>query len=99
MERDDTLDRLLHERRLDRYALFWETREGREMPNGEEEESGYVQATDGRVFFWWTGWDIEQHAPFLKYWDEATPEPSWADSDEYLRARERLDLGQTSRAS
>ncbi len=44
MDRDDTLDRLLRERGLDRYALFWTTVEGREMPNGEEEESGYVLA-------------------------------------------------------
>lgn len=93
MAHDDILDRLLRARGLDRYVTFWETPEGREMPNGEEEESGYVLASDGRVFFWWTGWDPAQNRPTLKSWEEANPDSSWAESDEYVRARERLGVG------
>jgi hypothetical protein len=99
MAGDDTLDRLLRARGLDRYAHFWTTGEGREMPNGEEEESRYVLAPDWRVYFWWTGWDSEQQAPILKYWDEATPDPSWADSAEYVRPRECIGLGEASGVS
>ncbi len=92
----NALHQLLAARGLVRYELFGVVGEGREMPNGLEEESGYALLPDGRVFFFWTGWDAERRAPILKYWDEATPGPDWTDDQEYVRARERLGVGAAS---
>ena len=89
----DVLHQLIADRGLVRYELFGVVGEGREMPNGLEEESGYALAPDGRVHFFWTDWDAERRAPRFKYWDEATPGPDWMDDGEYVRARERLGVG------
>ncbi len=62
------------------------------MPNGEEEVSGYVMDQDGRVFFFWTGWDQDTQTEILKTWCEEQPESWWAENSDYRRAREWLGL-------
>jgi len=86
----DELHRLVRGRGLSRYAVFGVVGEGREMPNGLEEASGYVLEPDGRVHFFWTGWDANRGEATMHTWEEATPDEAWDDDDEYLAARRRL---------
>ena len=88
----DALDRLVRGRGLERHALFGVVGEGREMPSGLEEVSGYALASDGRVYFFWTGWDAERMAETLRIWEQATPDASWADDSEYVAAQKKLGL-------
>jgi hypothetical protein len=46
---------LLHEKQIDRYGLFTMTTEGRRFPDGSESASGFVVASSGDVFSFWTG--------------------------------------------
>src|SRR5687768_9414594 len=57
---EQALRRLIRERGLERYGLFFGTGEGSFLPDGTEAGSGYVVDERGRVFFWWTGWDAER---------------------------------------
>jgi hypothetical protein len=88
----DSLERVFAARGLERFVLFGVTGEGREMPNGIEEASGYALTPDGRVHFFWTGWDAERGQEIIRTWEEATPDEAWDDDDEYLAARQRLGL-------
>jgi len=79
------------------YALFFVAGEGAALPislpgDDVEERSGYVIDRDGRVFYFWLGWDAGARAVALTTWEEAAPEPSWATVPEYQRARHKLDL-------
>jgi hypothetical protein len=79
------------------YTLFFTSGEGLALPDrtpgGDvEERSGYLLDREGRVFFYWLGWDERAQAPGLIIWEEQQPEASWSDWPEYQRARERLGL-------
>ncbi len=72
-------------------CLAWLAKAAR-CPTARKKESGSVIASDGRVYFWWTGWDAEQGQPTFKYWDEVKPDSSWDDDAEYVRACELLEM-------
>ncbi|HEY7064204.1 MAG TPA: hypothetical protein VII06_22175 [Chloroflexota bacterium] len=79
------------------YAYFFGTGEGTFLPISEpgdevEESSGYVLDRQGTVYFFWFGWDEATGTPALLEWEQQEPDPTWAEDDEYRRARERLGL-------
>jgi hypothetical protein len=79
------------------YAYFFMGGEGIPLPISEpgdevEELSGYVLDRAGNVYSFWFGWDPTTNAPVLTEWERQEPDPSWAEDDEYRRARERLGL-------
>lgn len=84
--------RLIESTGLKRYAFYLGTSEGREMPNGDIECSGYVINEDGRVYFFWTAWDDERKSEKLDIWRETRPEPLWLEDPEYRVACESLGL-------
>lgn len=96
----DLLHQLIREKdglATDGYTLFFVTGEGRNLPisrpgDDVEEMSGYVLDQQGRVFFFWFGWDPAREAPALIRWRRAEPQPHWEQSAEYRRARERMQL-------
>jgi hypothetical protein len=88
----ETLRRLLAERGVERYALFFTVGEGRFLPNGEEEISGSVLTPDGRSFGFWTAWDVARGRPCFRRWYEERPEPHWEHADEYRQARAAVGL-------
>ncbi len=82
-----SLDALIRAKGLKRWAYFFTTGEGTFFPDGSEECSGNVVDEQGRVFFFWTAWDAERGIPKLRIWEREDPEPRWAESAEYHRAR------------
>ncbi len=86
------LEHLAKELELGRHAFFFVTGEGDFMPNGVEEASGHLIDEHGRVFAFWLGWDDRQRRPAFTEWEEVEPEPAWAESTEYRRARECVGL-------
>ena len=88
-----TLERLLAERGVGRYATFSEVGEGTFFPDGTEDASGFVVDQHGRVFFYWTGWDAERDAVVFSTWKQVAPEPGWERDPEYQRARAAVRLG------
>lgn len=91
--RESVLHRLIRERGLERFELFFVTGEGRGLPGGLEETSGCVVDAEGRVFSFWMGWDPEQHRLALTEWEAEDPDPRWDRIAEYRRARQALGLG------
>jgi hypothetical protein len=87
-----TLRKLLDEMGLSRYGVFFSTGEGNEMPDGEEEATGYVIASTGRVYFYAIGWDRDSQAPTFTTWESSEIEPHWSDFPEYLKARQDAGL-------
>jgi hypothetical protein len=87
------LARLLAERGIERYGLFWLCGEGTFLPDGTEDLSGFVVDERGRVFFFWTGWDAKQGDVVFETWRQDEPGPDWTESDEYRRARAAAGLG------
>jgi hypothetical protein len=85
-----SLDRLVRERGLHRYAFFFVTGEGDYLPNGEEEKSGHVLDDQGRIHSFWTGWDPSLKRVIFSEWEQVDAEPAWHDSDEYRRARAQV---------
>ena len=91
--RSGDLDRLISRERIHgRYALFFVTGEGVLLPDGTEEESGYVIDEFGRVFSFWTGWDDERGEVVFSEWEPVNPEPHWSRSAEYRSARRSVGL-------
>src|SRR3954447_20657830 len=88
----DILERLVQARGVGKHAFFFTSGEGIQMPNGVEEESGYVLDELGRVFSFWLGWDEGQREPVLETWEPVEIEPRWRDEPEYQRARLPLGL-------
>jgi hypothetical protein len=93
------LDELIQQRHLaaGQYALFFVSGEGNELPISRpgdevEESSGYVLANDGRVYFFWFGWDAANQVPALTQWEEVTPEADWSQDEEYREARAQVGL-------
>ena len=85
--------RLLHERGIERHALFLTQREGSTLPDGLEAVSGFVLDENGLVDGFWLAWDDAQQAltlaPFYRV-DE--PEARFAGDPEYRAARRALGL-------
>jgi hypothetical protein len=88
----DCLLRLIAAKLQGRFATFGGSSEGLFMPDGTEEASGFVVDEHGRVYFFWMDWDGRMKAPALGTWQEIDPEPRWADSREYQRARKAVGL-------
>src|SRR6188472_1437875 len=82
-----TLDRLVQEQRIGRFAYFFLSGEGVFYPDGTEESSGHVIDESGRTYAFWTGWDAARGAVTLSQWDAVDTEPAWLQSAEYRRAR------------
>jgi hypothetical protein len=87
------LDGLVRGKGLGRWAYFWTTVEGFELPGDLEEYSGYLVDDRGRAFTFWMGAHPDTGAPALTVWERVEPEPSWDRSAEYRRAREKVGLG------
>ena len=79
-------------RGLSRFAIFDICVEGRIYPNGFDEVSGSVLNEDGRIWFFWTGWDDERQAVTIRHWDEEPITPLLTSGPEYERARRELGL-------
>jgi len=77
-------------RGLDRFALYDTCVEGRVYPNGVDEVSGFVLNEDGRIWFFWTGWDDERQVVTIRHWDEEPITPLLTSGREYDRARREL---------
>jgi hypothetical protein len=90
------LDALIRAKGLERWAYFFTTVEGTELPDDLEEYSGCVVDDRGRVFDFWMGLDPETRATTLTTWKQVQPESHWERSVEYRRARERVGLGRQS---
>ncbi len=86
------LERFVKERGLRRFAFFFVTGEGEYLPNGDEEKSGHVIDAHGRIFSFWTGWDVEHETPTFGEWDAVDASPEWLESAEYRRARAAVGL-------
>jgi len=87
-----TLDALVRARGLDRFAYFHVTGEGETFPNGVEAASGKVLDAEGRVYRFWTAWDVERGTPTFRIWKRVDPEPRWERSMAYRRARAAVGL-------
>ena len=81
------IERLVRERGLRRFGLFFVTGEGNELPNGDEEQSGYVIDDRGQIYSFWTGWDSTRHEVVFTEWERVDEEPEWRGVREYDRAR------------
>jgi hypothetical protein len=88
----DVLEQLVQSKNVGRHAFFFVSGEGTEMPNGAEEESGYVLDEEGRIFSFWLGWDAQRGQPVLETWEQVQAEPHWHEEPEYRRAREVVGL-------
>lgn len=92
IRQQDIFDRLIRAQGLERFALFFVTGEGIEMPDGLEESSGFVLDASERVYFFWLGWDTSREQPVFTDWQEVKIEPHWENVAEYRRAREAIGL-------
>jgi len=85
----ETLHRLLRDRGLHRYGLFFVTGEGTPLPDGLEATSGFVIDERGQVYSFWLGWDDDRQQAALTEWQPVEADPRWERSAEYRRARDR----------
>jgi hypothetical protein len=79
------------------YTLFFLSGEGQALPKSQpgddiEELSGYALGRRDDLYYFWLGWDASAQEPALVIWEPAQPQPHWARSAEYRRARERVGL-------
>src|SRR5438067_13197980 len=88
-----SLERLVREKGLQRFGLFFVTGEDDCLPNGEEETSGYVISDVGKIYSFWTGWDAARSDVVFIEWDAVEEEAEWRGVGEYERARARAGLG------
>jgi hypothetical protein len=100
------LERLFAEKGLapGEWWPFLVQQEGRLLPGGLEDSSGFVLARDGSVYGWWLGWETSAGAGgsgqevtegryvFDRWWRVDVPEVEFAYDAEYALARERLGL-------
>jgi hypothetical protein len=86
------LHRLTRDCGLRRYGLFCVTQEGRRLPDGSEDASGYVLDESGRTFYFWLGWAPQHHSLAFTEWEQVEPDPAWPDSSEYQPARVEAGL-------
>jgi len=81
------IERLVTERGIRRFGLFFVTGEGDELPNGDEDQSGYVVDSRGQIYSFWTGWDAARRDVVFTEWEQIEEEPEWRGVAEYERAR------------
>ena len=86
------IERLVRERGLHRFGLFFVTGEGNDLPNGDEEASDYVIDNRGQIYSFWTGWDAARHEVVFTEWERVDEEPEWRGVREYEQARERAGI-------
>lgn len=86
------LERLFAARGLGRHGTFWEVGEGTFLPDGTEDLSGFVVDDRGRVFFFWTGWDVGRGDVTFETWKPVKPESDWERNAEYRHARTAAGL-------
>ncbi len=98
-QHDTPLVRMVRERGLRHFAFFFVTGEGEDLPNGDEEKSGYVIDEHGRIYSFWTGWDGELRKPVFSARELVRENPAWLESDEYRRARATANVGAPISAS
>jgi len=84
---------LLSRKRLGRYEFFLGQREGRRLPGGLEEVSGFVITEHDVAYAFWLSWDSKSHQYVLHPF-RAVPHADDAlnDDEEYLEARRKLGL-------
>jgi hypothetical protein len=87
------LDRLIRQRGLGRYALFFVTDDGEPAEDGSGKSSGFAVDDHGRFFYFAVGWGPGQRDGTLTDWEEVGPEPHWLRSAEYRQARAAVGLG------
>lgn len=68
------LHRLIREHGLDQYGTFFVSGEGKLLPDGSENGSGYVIDAGGRVFWFWLDWDLDRQALALTQWEQVSGE-------------------------
>src|SRR3954462_12660434 len=81
------IERLVTERGIRRFGLFFVTGEGDELPNGDEDQSGDVVDSRGQIYSFWTGWDAARRDVVFTEWEQIEEEPEWRGVAEYERAR------------
>lgn len=86
------IERLVRERGVQRFGLFMVTSEGKTLPNGDEDQSGFVIDGSGQVYSFWTDWDDSSHAVVFSEWEPVDDDPVWRDVAEYQRARKTAGL-------
>ena len=86
------IERLVRERGLQRFGLFLVVGEGKALPNGDEDQSGFVIDESGQVYAFWTDWDVARQAVELSEWEPVDDDPVWHDVAEYQRARRQAGL-------
>ena len=95
---ESLIERLVRERGLRRFGLFFVTGEGEYFPNGDEEQSGYVIDDRGQTYAFWTGWDQSQQAVVFSEWEPVDAEAEWYGVAEFERAWAAAGLSPTRRA-
>jgi hypothetical protein len=88
----EDLHRLIRSEGLKRYGTFFVTGEGKRLPDGSENGSGYVIDEQGRVFSFWLDWDHERQETVFTEWAEVHSESNWPESAEYQEARAAAGL-------
>jgi hypothetical protein len=91
------IEGLIRERGLQYFGLFFVTGEGEDLPNGDEEQSGYVIDDQGQIYSFWTGWDDTREQVTFSEWELVDEEPDWRGVGEYERARARVGLAPTAK--
>ena len=89
---ENDLHRLIRDQGLRRYGVFLVTGEGKILPDGSEDASGYVVDEAGRVFFFWLDWDDQLEGVTFAKWKSIEPDADWEDEPEYLEARRAAGL-------
>jgi len=93
------IERLVRERGLHHFGLFFVTGEGSDLPNGDEEKSGYVIDNHGQIYSFWTGWDATRNEVVFTEWERVDEEPEWRGIGEYDRARARAGLAPSTKSA
>ena len=96
---ESPIERLVRDRGLRRFGLFFVTGEGEYLPNGDEERSGYVIDDQGRAYSFWTGWDQVRQEIVFSEWEPVATEVEWDGVAEFERARVEAGLSPRRRAA
>ena len=87
------IDALIREKGITgKYGVFFCTGEGRMLPGGDEESSGFVIDQRGRCYSFWTTWSRRHNKLAMARWERVAIEPEWHSNTEYQRARAAAGL-------
>jgi hypothetical protein len=85
------LQRLLAEKGIRDFELFLLQQEGRILPNGLEQISGFIATPSGSAFGFWLEYDDRLGKPTLDpYYEVADLEKEFGNSPEFIQARARF---------